>query len=144
MNNSLHHLLMADHLMLQKTMLDAIRDTGLTSGQPKVLDYLIHHDGVIQKELAAACHIEPASLTTILNGMESKGLIERQMKNHNRRSYYVYMTDKGRTYAERLGEEFTQVEELALAGFDENETELLIRLLTKLYVNLKGGQEVEK
>ena len=73
MKESLHYLLMSDHLMVQKALLNRIKDTGLTSGQPKILDYLMHHDGAIQKEIAVFCHIEPASLTVILNGMENKG-----------------------------------------------------------------------
>ena len=36
MNNSLHHMIMADHTLFQKDLLGRIRNTGLTSGQPKV------------------------------------------------------------------------------------------------------------
>lgn len=73
MQETLHYLLMADHLMVQKALIASVKDTGLTPGQPKILDYLLHHDGAIQKDIAIFCHIEPASLTVILNGMESKG-----------------------------------------------------------------------
>ena len=38
-----------------------LRDTGLTIGQPKVLEYLAGHDGVSQIEIARACHIEAAT-----------------------------------------------------------------------------------
>ena len=41
MKESLHYLLMSDHLMVQKALLNRIKDTGLTSGQPKILDYLM-------------------------------------------------------------------------------------------------------
>ena len=37
MKESLHYLLMSDHLMVQKALLNRIKDTGLTSGQPKIL-----------------------------------------------------------------------------------------------------------
>lgn len=69
---------MSDHFLFQKSLAASVRDTGLTPGQPKILDYLINHDGAIQREIAVSCHIEPASLTTILNGMENKGYIERR------------------------------------------------------------------
>lgn len=74
MQETLHYLLMSDHLMIQKALVSSVKDTGLTPGQPKILDYLLHHDGAIQKEIAMFCHIEPASLTTILNGMEKKAI----------------------------------------------------------------------
>ena len=60
---SIHYLLMADHFMVQKALLSQIKDTELTMGQPKVLDYLKDHDGACQKDIAAGCHIEPASIT---------------------------------------------------------------------------------
>ena len=63
---SIHYLLMADHFMVQKALLSQIKDTELTMGQPKVLDYLKDHDGACQKDIAAGCHIEPASITAVL------------------------------------------------------------------------------
>ena len=39
MKESLHYLLMANHFMIQKALVTSVKDTGLTSGQPKVLDY---------------------------------------------------------------------------------------------------------
>lgn len=58
MQETFHYLLMSDHLMIQKALISSVKDTGLTSGQPKVLDYLLRHDGAIQKEIAIFCHIE--------------------------------------------------------------------------------------
>lgn len=55
-----------------KKLMENVKSTGLTLGQPKVLDYLKHHDGANQKEIAAGCHIEAGSLTSILNRMEEK------------------------------------------------------------------------
>ena len=45
MEFSTHYLLMADHAMLQKLVMSRIKPLGLTTGQPKVLDYLKDHDG---------------------------------------------------------------------------------------------------
>ena len=73
MAHSFHYLSMAIHTMIQKKLLTGLSDTKLTLGQPKVLDYLKDHDGSQQKEIASSCHIEPASLTAVLNGMEQKG-----------------------------------------------------------------------
>ena len=53
MKESLHYLLMANHFMIQKALVTSVKDTGLTSGQPKVLDYLKNHNGAVQKDIAA-------------------------------------------------------------------------------------------
>ena len=141
MKESLHYLLMSDHFLFQKALVSSVRDTGLTPGQPKILDYLIHHDGAIQKEIAISCHIEPASLTAILNGMETKGYIERRTDGGNRRSYHVYLTPLGKKYADRLSQEFARIEEKALEGFSDSDAELLQDLLGRVYNNMTKNQK---
>ena len=126
MQETLHYLLMSDHFMIQKALVSSVKDTGLTPGQPKILNYLLHHDGAIQKEIAMFCHIEPASLTTILNGMEKKGYIERKSVENNRRSLHVYLTKTGREYADRLNLEFAKIESKALKGFSETSSNYMI------------------
>ncbi len=143
MQETLHYLLMADHTMIQKALVSSVKDTGLTPGQPKILDYLLHHDGAIQKEIAIFCHIEPASLTAILNGMENKGYIERKTVNNNRRSLHVYLTETGKKYANRLNLEFARIEPEALKGFSETDTKQLHDLLNRVYQNMITIQKKE-
>ena len=67
MDESLHYLIMANQMLVQRGILERLKETGLTIGQPKVLDYLKDHDGSNQKEIARACFLEAGSLTIILN-----------------------------------------------------------------------------
>lgn len=138
MKESLHYLLMADHLLFQKSILTGMKEMNLTPGQPKILDYLLFHDGTVQKEIAEACHIEPATMTSVLFGMEKKGMIVRKNLNGNRRSLYVYLTEKGRTFAEQVGAEFDVIEERALSGFRDDEKEMLTAFLTRMNKNMRG------
>lgn len=146
MKETLHYLLMADHLIFQKALLAEIKDTGLTSGQPKILDYLKDHDGEVQREIAVACHIEPATLTSLLSGMENKGLVTRKTLNGNRRSLYVYLTDKGKELARRVEAGFDRIEEHALGGFNNEEKETLMLLLARVHgnFNMKGVVQDDK
>ena len=144
MKESLHYLLMANHFMIQNALVTSVKDTGLTSGQPKVLDYLKDHNGAVQKDIAAGCHIEPASLTAILNGMETKGLIERRLCPDNHRFYNVYLTETGRLYVGRLENEFDTIESYALQNFSEADKEQLIEYLSRIYntmLNYKGKED---
>ena len=140
MEEKLHYLIMANHFIFQKMLFTSIKDTDLSLGQPKILDYLISHDGTVQKDIAAACHIEQASLTSVLNGMEKKGLIVRKTRGENRRSLYVYLTEKGAELAERIATEFENIEKKALNGFSDEEKELLIKLLSEMYKNICGNE----
>lgn len=133
---TLHYLLLADHLTFQKVLMPRIKDTGLTPGQPKVLDYLRCHDGAVQKDIASACRIEPATITSVLLGMERKGLIHRQAQNGNRRSLSVHLTAQGRALAERVAAEFEAIEAQAYEGFTPAEQTQLRALLSRVQDNI--------
>ena len=137
MNYSLHYLLMADHIMLQKKLLADIKDLDLTLGQPKVLDYLKDHNGAVQKDIARWCHIEPSSLSTVLAGMEKKGLITRDMSDGNRRNLNVFVTEKGLKVCERINQEFDSLEKKVTSGLSAEEVAQLNKYLTILHNNLE-------
>ena len=136
MNDSFHYLSMANHMMVQKKLMEQLKDTGLTLGQPKVLDYLKDHDGASQKEIAAGCLIEAGSLTSILNRMEEKGLIERKMLNGNRRTFHIFMTESGKKNQKLLEETFEKIEETALNNISEEEQKVFMEIFHRIYRNL--------
>ena len=136
MNDSFHYLSMANHMMVQKKLMEQLKDTGLTLGQPKVLDYLKDHDGASQKEIAAGCLIEAGSLTSILNRMEEKGLIERKMLNGNRRTFHSFMTESGKKNQKLVEETFEKIEETALNNVSEEEQKVFMEIFLRIYRNL--------
>ena len=137
MDTSLHYLTMANHLLIQKRILEKVKESGLTLGQPKVLDYLKSHDGASQKEIAAGCFIEAGSLTSILNRMEEKGLIERRMLNGNRRTFHIFMTESGRKSQMLVEAAFVEIEENAWKDISSEEAETFMKIYHKflLYQN---------
>lgn len=141
MEQSFHHLLMSGHLLLQKRMLARGKEAGLTIGQPKVLDYLGSHDGVSQRQIAAACCIEPATLTSLLNRMEERGLVERRVLHGNRRTFYVFLTELGRTLQHQVEQDFAELEQLAFDGVSEVDRDTVIRVLVKVCGNLRTEEQ---
>ena len=120
----------------KKKLMEQLKDTGLTLGQPKVLDYLKEHDGASQKEIAAGCLIEAGSLTSILNRMEEKDLIERKMLNGNRRTFHIFMTESGKKNQRLVEEAFKKIEKTALNGISEEEQKLFMDIFCRIYRNL--------
>lgn len=137
--NTLHYYLMADHSLFHKALFASIKPTGLTSGQPKVLDYLSWHNGAVQKDIAAGCCIEPATLTVLLNSMEKQNLLERKTSEDNRRSYHIFLTPRGKELSEIIRQEFAAIEYKALDGFTSEEKQLLNTYLDRIYTNMKEG-----
>ena len=135
MSPTFHYLIMAEHSMFEKELLAKLKYSGLTIGQPKVLDYLKDHDGTSQKDIARGCHIEPGTLTTRLNRMEESGLVERRMMNGNRRSLYVFLTDKGKEQLELVTAAFAEMEAEAFRGLSETERKTFMDLFLRIYAN---------
>lgn len=138
MSHPFHYLIMAEQSLFQKELLARLKDTGLTIGQPKILDYLKDHDGSGQKDIAGGCHIEPGTLTTLLNRMEDAGLVERRTLNGNRRSLYVFLTEKGKDQVKLVTEAFSSMEEEAFRGMSETECETLMCLMHRVYENISS------
>ena len=128
-----HYMLMAGHALYNRKLMDMLAGSGLTAGQPKVLDYLGDNDGASQKEIAASCYIEAATLTSVLNGMEAKGLIERRRLNGNRRTYHIFLTGKGREQQQRVWDAFSQLEAGTFEEMSEEDTKRFMELFTQIH-----------
>ena len=142
MDDSLHYLLMASYTRLQRQLLGAVRGAGLTIGQPKVLDYLAGHDGASQKEIAEGCHIEPASLTSLLSRMEEQQMIQRRMLNGNRRTLHVFLTPRGQQLLQTVQTAFAQLEDRAFAGLSPGQQEDFLRVLRLISENLNAKESL--
>ena len=105
MDISLHYLTMANQMLIQKRLLERVKASGLTLGQPKVLDYLKNHDGASQKEIAAGCFIEAGSLTSILNRMEEKRF-DRAAYAQWKQKDFSYFHDRIREKTDTCGRSF--------------------------------------
>lgn len=136
--DTLHYLIMANQMLVQKALLEQLKNTGLTIGQPKILDYLKEHDGSNQKEIARACFLEAGSLTIILNKMEEKGLIQRRILNGNRRSFHIFLTEEGKKKQQLVADVFLEIEKKALSNISEKEYEQFISVYQKIYSNLQS------
>lgn len=132
MDTSFHYLLMASQALFQRKVMAHLADCGLTAGQPKVLDYLGLHNGSVQKAIAAGCQIEPATLTGILNRMEEKGLIYRQMENGDRRSLHVYLTEEGKEKQKLVRETLQGLTREILSEISPEEQQVLLECLVKI------------
>lgn len=138
---SLHYLLMKSHSLLQRRIMVRASQLGLTSGQPKVLDYLSRYGESDQKTIASYCEIEQATMGSILYRMEKAGLVVRRQHEGNRRSVYVSLSRKGEQAAAAMSEAFAQAEKEAVADLTPEEVETLKKTLVKLSDTLEAASK---
>ncbi|MBQ2558103.1 MAG: MarR family transcriptional regulator [Lachnospiraceae bacterium] len=112
---------------------------GLSSGQPKVLNVLFEEEGYLQKDLAARCRVEPATMTSLLAKMEKQNMIKKETVyvSGGKRAYAIYLTDHGRKLAHQVSEKAAQADRIALAGMTSEESEKLISLMRKARTNIE-------
>lgn len=111
---------------------------GLSPGQPKILRYLTIHNNCMQKEIASALDIEPATVSQLLNNMVQAGLIQRSAPAERRRAESISITEKGRAAYEKWELHCHGVEEISMQGFTQMEQEQLLDYLLRMYRNLTG------
>ncbi len=131
-----HLLMLENHTIFTKKFFERIKNLELSFGQPKILEYLLDNEGSMQKDIALACFIEPASVTSVLAKMEKDGLIFKKNLNGNRRSYYVYLTDIGKKKAKEIQNHFKEMEGEVLKDLSKEEISELYTLLGKVNKNL--------
>lgn len=122
----------------QKSCWAGFRELDLSPGQPKVLSRLRYQEGYLQKELAALCYVEPATMVVLLANMEKRGLIRKEVDHVSggKRAFRIFLTEEGRRLAEKVDCVVEEMEEKGFAGFSEEEKDQLIFLLGRLTDNL--------
>lgn len=114
-------------------------EIGLSPGQPKVLTFLALHGPCLQKKLADACDIEPATISKLLHSLEELELIERNNRPGDRRATEIKLTQAGQELFENeIAGRIDAINTTSLSGFSENEREQFILYLKRMYRNLTG------
>ncbi len=137
--NYLHVMLISASAAHKKRSRQRFQELNLTEGQPKVLSILLGMEGCQQKELAGACHVEPATMTALLKNMEQSQLIykERVALPGGKRAYQIYLTEQGKQRAEEVCSIVEEQERVAFQSFSEEERETFLELFSRVTENLQ-------
>ena len=114
-------------------------ELGLTlgQGQPRILNNLLAHDHISQKELAGLCHLDVTTMSRTLDRMEEAGFLTRERDPACRRACLVCLTEKGREKAREVHRLFQEVDDIIWDGFSEAEMEAFGKTLRKVCENLE-------
>jgi len=88
--------------------------------------------GIDQRRLAEAMGVDPSNASLIVERLHSKGLIERRVKDGDRRARELYLTSKGRKLWRRIRPKTSAANERVLAPLAPRERELLLDLLIRV------------
>jgi MarR family 2-MHQ and catechol resistance regulon transcriptional repressor len=109
-----------------------IRKLGLTPSQFDVIATLGRTAGMSMGELAEKTLVTKGTLTGIVDRLEKKGLVRREVPEGNRRSFTVLLTSAGKATFERVFPEHVLYIKQRFEQLDPRELEMLRLLLSKL------------
>lgn len=110
---------------------ERLKSIGLTPALFGILNFLGARDAAIQLEIATAMGIDPSTIVTLVDELESAGLAKRRPHPKDRRAREVTITAKGRRQLERARQMAFQVEDEVLQGLGANERRELLTLLRR-------------
>ena len=110
---------------------EALASIELTPALFGVLNFLGHREGAIQLEIASAMGIDPSTVVSLIDELESAGLARRRPHPDDRRAREVTLTDKGRRLLERARRMAFGVDDEVLRGLTASERGELMRLLRR-------------
>ncbi len=82
-----------------------VAELNLTPVQTMVLGFLTEEDQITSSELGKRTELDSATITGILDRLETAGFLERKSNPDNRRSIHIHLTPKGR----EMGRQVTQL-----------------------------------
>ena len=115
---------------------DWIRERGLSHAQGFVLGYLVQNPGAMQRDIAQVNRTSAASVSSLLQGLERRGLVERRTQEGDERSKRVYATESGAELIAGFDTAMAAANETILAPLDRAERATLHALLTKITAEL--------
>ena len=72
------------------------KQVGLTGPQLLILQKVSKQDGVMVREIADTINLSPATVTNILDRMESRDLVKRVRSTLDKRKVGIFLTEKGK------------------------------------------------
>jgi DNA-binding MarR family transcriptional regulator len=115
-----------------KQFADRLSVLKLTPPHAGILRRLMQSPGISQRELATALGMHTSRLVAVLDEMESLGLLIREAKAEDRRTYSLQVTAKGKETMEQIAAISQQHNEALCAALNEEERAMLVGLLQRI------------
>lgn len=115
---------------------DWIRARELSHQQAFALRYLVQSPGAMQRDIAQITLTSAASVSSLLQGLERRELVERRTENGDERSKRVYATPTGAKLIAGFDDAMAAAEQTILALLDSGKRATLHALIAKLTADL--------
>ena len=118
--------------LLRSELGEALRPFDLSVTQYTLLSVLAHRPGLSNAQLARRSYITAQAMHQMVNGLERRGLIDREVSPHHGRVQLTRLTSDGVDLLERCDKAVSAVERRVFGRLGPTEEAHLRRLLTDI------------
>ncbi|AIQ12769.1 MarR family winged helix-turn-helix transcriptional regulator [Paenibacillus durus] len=141
-DHNFEHLIRSIGIRLKRRADQRLAEYGLNSQQGRMISYISANEekGIIQKDLEQVFQRRGASITSMLQGLEKKGFVERRVSPDDERQKRLFVLPQGKELIREFDRLFAESEELIKGGLNPGEQENLYNLLRKVDAYLSAQQ----
>jgi len=106
------------------------------SGQFYILMPLYKNDGINQESLSQSISINKAAVTRAIQKLINEGYVFKQRSGEDKRSYRIFLTEKGRQIEPQIKQIALKWEDILLSEFDSDHRNLIVNSLGDMIENV--------
>ncbi|WP_445479762.1 MarR family winged helix-turn-helix transcriptional regulator [Lysinibacillus irui] len=110
-----------------------LKPYGITPEQWSIISVLSSQRGTTQKELAEAIDKNQTTVVRMIHSMERKGIVKKIFNEQDRRSHYLFLTEKGEEIKKTILSVVKDAHHVVSSNLSKGEIQQLKSLLNKLY-----------
>ncbi len=137
LEKEIHFLLMRCFHHSNRLIASQTYELDLHPGQPKILEYLYDHNKATAKEIGEYLVIDKSTMTSLLSRMLKQKLITKTINPHDKRSYYISLTDTGYQKALQVKEIGWNVDKKIWNNINESQQKQFIETLRIMMKNME-------
>lgn len=122
---------------LSKLIVRTMKEEGIGSGEIDLIHTVRHQPGISQKEIGQLLNMDKGAVARRVANLERKGYLVRKVKEEDKRSQYIYATEK----ADQLKNSKAMIEETFFTWLYEelppSDYEEMKRIMDTLYLRSK-------
>ncbi len=121
---------------------ERMSEIGLYHSHHSVLLSLYKQDGVSQEKLSKHLGVDKATITRSIKMLLENGFVERRQDKNDKRSYLIFLTEKGHSIQPDIDAMFKDWNNVLLDGFDDDEAAQLIDYLQRVSKNVLNHHQI--
>jgi DNA-binding MarR family transcriptional regulator len=121
-------------LAIIEEFLERMAVYGLKPVDFSVMSVIVHNPGVTSRQLCASLNILPPNLVSLIQSLDSRGLVERQPHPHDGRAVGLHPTKKGKALMVQAEATASELERNVGGKLTPNQAQTLVTLLQKIYL----------